>query len=184
VTACPKCSADLPSGATECPRCGVVLAKVANAGGAVWHATAAGKQYSADLPTLRGWIAEGRFAPTDQAMPPGGQWAAIRDISGLLIAIATGDIHTPYEPIDTIFALGSHTYGSLFGGSGGDPNAAFEGVKQQLRRVCFSRGGDAVVNCLFEYRVSTTPGLIAANQVVEIFAYGTAVRYKQEPVAR
>jgi uncharacterized protein YbjQ (UPF0145 family) len=53
-------------------------------------------------------------------------------------------------------------------------------VKQQLRRSCHALGGDAVINCEFEYRVAIAPGLLASNQVVEIFAYGTAVRYKAQ----
>lgn len=176
---CPKCKTDLESSAEECPRCGVVVAKfVPRAERQVWQASAAGKQYSANFDTFRQWIAEGRFAPTDHVLPPRGKWTPSQDVPGLLITITTGGLDTPYEPIDAIFAIGSHTYGGLFGG-GADPNLAFDGVKQQLRRVCYARGGDAVIHCDFEYRVAVSNALIGTNQIVEIFAYGTAVRVKK-----
>jgi len=146
--------------------------------GEIWKAMADGKEYSADFNTLRQWIAEERFAPTDQVLPPEGEWTPIENVPGLLIILTTGDLEVPYEPIDAIFAIGSHTYGGLFG-SGADPNQAFDGVKRQLRRVCHKRGGDAVVHCDFEYRVAVSSALIGTHQVVEIFAYGTAVRTKR-----
>ena len=37
-------------------------------------------------------------------------------------------------------------------------------------------GGHAVINCQFEYRVAVSQGLMGSKQVIEIFAYGTAVR--------
>lgn len=90
------------------------------------------------------------------------------------IPTSTGDLGHSYQVIDTIFAIDSNKEGFL---SGADPNIAFNGVKEQLRRKCASIGGDAVIFCQFQYRVAVDTGLRGTKQVVEIFAYGTAVRF-------
>lgn len=87
--------------------------------------------------------------------------------------IATGDLKQNYTIIDTIFAMDSHKAGFL---SGIDPNKAFDGVKQRLSEKCSSLGGDAVINCEFEYRNALGDGLVGKKAVIEIFAYGTAVK--------
>ena len=86
---------------------------------------------------------------------------------------STGDIKQEYTIIDIIFAMDSHKEGIIFSA---DPNKAFEGVKAQLTKKCKALGGDAVINCQFEYRVAVGDGLISKKQVIEIFAYGTAVK--------
>lgn len=87
--------------------------------------------------------------------------------------IATGDIRQDYQIIDTIFAMDSHKEGFL---SSADPNKAFAGVKAQLEKKCAALGGNAVINCEFEYRNALGEGVIGKKQVIEIFAYGTAVK--------
>ena len=90
------------------------------------------------------------------------------------ILITTGDINEDYEIIDAIFALDSCKE-SFF--KGADPNQAFDKVKEGLRKKCFELGGHAVINCQFEYRVAVATGAFGGSkQVIEIFAYGTAVR--------
>lgn len=89
------------------------------------------------------------------------------------VQVLTGDHPDSYDVLDSIFALDSTT-ASIFQGI--NPNDAFEGVKQQLRRQCVKLGGDAVVNCQFQYRNVLADGIIGKNQALEIFAYGTAVR--------
>lgn len=89
------------------------------------------------------------------------------------IIISTGGINKDYEIIDAIFAMDSHKEGFLMAA---DPNKAFEGVKQQLSSRCRALGGDAVINCEFEYRVAVGDGLMSKKQVMEIFAYGTVVK--------
>lgn len=89
------------------------------------------------------------------------------------ILITTGDIKEDYEIIDAIFALDSCTEGVF---KGADPNKAFDKVKNVLRKKANDLGGHAVINCQFEYRVAVSQGLIGSKQVIEIFAYGTAVR--------
>ena len=92
------------------------------------------------------------------------------------VLVATGDLNEDYEIIDVIFALDSSTE-KFF--SSADPNQAFANVKDKLRQKCAELGGQAVINCEFEHRVaSTTSAFGNAKQVVEIFAYGTAVRLK------
>ena len=89
------------------------------------------------------------------------------------IIISTGGINKDYEIIDAIFAMDSHKEGFMIGA---DPNKAFEGVKQQLSSKCRALGGDAVINCEFEYRVAVGEGFGGKKQVMEIFAYGTVVK--------
>jgi len=91
------------------------------------------------------------------------------------ILITTGDLKEDYEVIDAVFALDSSQAGFL---SGADPNKAFEKVKNALRAKASELGGHAVINCQFEYRVALAQGLVGSKQVIEIFAYGTAVRLR------
>ncbi len=90
-----------------------------------------------------------------------------------MTVVTTTDLKQPYEIIDTLFAVDSHKEGFL---KELDPNKAFEGVKNQLRNKCEQIGGQAVICCQFEYRVATSAGFTGTKQVLEIFAYGTAVK--------
>lgn len=90
------------------------------------------------------------------------------------ITLSTGGINCNYEIIDAIFAVDSHSEGFA---SVADPNKAFAGVKKQLSDKCRSIGGDAVIDCEFEYRNAIEEGLMSKKQVIEIFAYGTAVKF-------
>lgn len=87
------------------------------------------------------------------------------------VIVSTGDIPQAYRVIDAAFAMDSHQ-GGFFSGSA-SPAKAFEGVKRQLREASLALGGDAIINCQFEYRVA-----LGSNdkQCIEIFAYGTAVK--------
>ena len=89
------------------------------------------------------------------------------------ILITTGDIKEDYEIIDAVFALDSCKEGIF---KSADPNTAFDKVKNGLRKKASELGGHAVINCQFEYRVAVSQGFGVAKQVIEIFAYGTAVR--------
>lgn len=105
------------------------------------------------------------------------------------IMISTGDIRRDYEGIGVLFALDSADEGILgammqyaFNGSlGADPGKAFDKVIKQLQYQCYNRGGNAVINCQFQHRVSNSRGIggtgIGVTQAVEIFAYGTAVKF-------
>lgn len=90
------------------------------------------------------------------------------------IVISTGTINRDYEIIDAIFAMDSHQEAFLINA---DPNKAFEGVKKQLASKCRNMDGDAVIDCEFQYRVAVSDGLMSKKQVMEIFAYGTVVRF-------
>lgn len=87
--------------------------------------------------------------------------------------ITTGNINSNYTIIDTIFAMDSHKEGFF---SSADPNKAFEGVKTQLSKKCAALGADGVICCQFEYRNALGDGVLSKKQVIEIFAYGTAVK--------
>ncbi len=76
------------------------------------------------------------------------------------VLISTGDLRDDYQIIDAIFALDSH--GAKFLASA-EPGKAFDGVKDQLRRKCTELGGNAVINCQFEYRNAETQGFVGKN---------------------
>jgi len=95
-------------------------------------------------------------------------------VNVMSIPLSTGSIQLDYEIIDAIFALDSHKEGIL---GSVDPGKAFEGVKRQLRHICRELGGDAVIYCQFEYRNTTADGFLGKKPAIEIFAYGTAVKY-------
>lgn len=178
MSKCMRCNCGIQAGDAACPVCGTPAQEIRDTTSGTWRATSKGTEYPTDFTSLKSWVVEGRISPTDHVLAPGSEkWVQVQDVPGLLIPITTGDLAVPYETIDAIFVVASHTYADLFGGAKGNPNLAFDGVKQGLRRLCYSRGGDAVVSCQFEYRVAQSSGLLAANQVVEIFAYGTAVRF-------
>jgi len=90
------------------------------------------------------------------------------------ILVITGDLNMNYQIIDSVFAMDHHKEGWL---SGADPGKAFGGVRAQLREKAIAAGGNAVINCAFEYRVSVATGAFGGSkQVMEIFAYGTVVK--------
>jgi hypothetical protein len=90
------------------------------------------------------------------------------------ILVITGDLNMNYQIIDSVFAMDNHAEGIF---ASADPGKAFAGVRAQLREKALEKGGDAVINCMFEYRVSVGTGLLGGSkQVMEIFAYGTVVR--------
>jgi hypothetical protein len=93
---------------------------------------------------------------------------------GMGIVISTGSINNDFEIIDTVFAMDSASEGIF---SGADPDKAFAKVKEQLKTKCKTLGGNAVLDCQFEYRFAVGSGLLGGTkQVVEIFAYGTVVK--------
>ncbi|MCM1508400.1 MAG: YbjQ family protein [Ruminococcus flavefaciens] len=83
--------------------------------------------------------------------------------------IATGDIRQSYTIIDTVFAYGSQKEGLI---SGINMNKAFAKVKEDLARSAAAIGADAVVSSKFDYRIAVD----GKKQVLEFFAYGTAVK--------
>lgn len=89
------------------------------------------------------------------------------------IILSTGDIKKNFQVIDAIFAFDSHKAGYF---QSADPGKAFSGVKDQLIKQCKRLKGDAVIYCQFEYRVAVDDGLLSKKQVVELYAYGTAVK--------
>lgn len=91
------------------------------------------------------------------------------------IVLSTGNLEEDYQVIDVIFAFDSHKEGFF---SSASPDKAFDGVKTHLRSRCQALGGDAVINCQFEYRNAVASGIIGSKQVIEIFAYGTVVKFK------
>lgn len=92
------------------------------------------------------------------------------------VILSTGPLPGPFTVVDTVFAMDSSAAGLFFGA---DPNAAFEGVKEALKGRARELDGDAVVNCLFEYRSAVTDGFLGPKGVIEIFAYGTVIKFER-----
>ena len=94
-----------------------------------------------------------------------------------------------FEIIDTVFAMDSRGQAGFLVNEEADPHGAFAGVKQKLKDIAFHLGADAVVNCQFEYRVAVSTDKLTAAvgaavgvgighaQTIEIFAYGTAIKF-------
>ena len=95
------------------------------------------------------------------------------------VLVVTGGLNQDYQILDSIFAMDSHkeSFWKM-----ADPSKAFDGVKNQLKTKAAAIGGDAIINCMFEYRVSVADGFMGKKQVMEIFAYGTAVKRIQQKV--
>ena len=90
------------------------------------------------------------------------------------VVICTGTPPWDYEIIDTLFVL--DTLDKKFF-STSSPSVAFKGAKAQLRARAESIGGDAVIDCRFDYRVSAGGhGIFGVIHDLEIFAYGTLVK--------
>jgi hypothetical protein len=93
------------------------------------------------------------------------------------VLLSTGEMGRPYQVIDVIFAIDSADQSAPNRLAGADPGAVFNKVKVQLRRQCRAHGGDAVIHCRFSHRVAAGADLPGGKQTLEIFAYGTAVKF-------
>tara|TARA_Y100000816_G_scaffold37771_1_gene23918 strand:- start:150 stop:428 length:279 start_codon:yes stop_codon:yes gene_type:complete len=89
------------------------------------------------------------------------------------VLLSTVDLKSDYETIGPIFSLASSTkkWGVL------DIDAAFDDSRENLKMIAKSKGADAVVGLQFEHRIAIQEGW-TNKQVLEIFAYGTAVKLK------
>ena len=92
------------------------------------------------------------------------------------IIVTTGNIDYPYQVVDCIFALDCTQETFL---NPTNPRLAFDGVKQQLKEQCVELGGHAVICTQFEYRSALADGFFGKKNAIEIFAYGTVVRWME-----
>lgn len=97
------------------------------------------------------------------------------------ITVSTSSVCEKYKVIGTVFAFQTHKadlFGSLFGGNAAaDPFVAFQGVSNVLKQNCYRQGGDAVINCQFNWETGSTKELGITRQTHMIYAYGTAVKF-------
>ena len=95
------------------------------------------------------------------------------------VKVITGDLNKKYEILKVVFQLGSDeggALGSLFG-TGGSPEAAFSNAETLLKAKAAELGCDYIINASFDYRIAVGKTAFGnANQVIEVFAYGTAVK--------
>jgi hypothetical protein len=91
--------------------------------------------------------------------------------------ICTTTLSKDYEVIDTLFVTYGETAGGFMGTGGIDTQKGFQGVKAALAEEARKIGADAVIGVDFEQRVASDGGMINEKQVLEFFAYGTAVKF-------
>lgn len=154
-----------------------------------WFVEIEGKQYEADEATLQRWIQERRVTGEHRVKKGSLSWTEARLVPQLRdffsqendsakgptkaqILVTTGPVPGRYEIIDTVFALESSPEKVL---RSDHVDEAFSKVLAAIRERCRSIGGDAVIYTQFEYR-SAVDGIFGKAQVMEFFAYGTAVR--------
>ena len=89
--------------------------------------------------------------------------------------ICTTTLSQAYEVIDTIFVMHGETAGGFMGSGGIDAQKGFQAVKALLAREARKIGADAVIGVDFEQRVAAG-GTFGDKQVLEFFAFGTAVK--------
>jgi hypothetical protein len=99
------------------------------------------------------------------------------------VKVTTRDIDKEYEILKIIFELGQDDGGLLGGllGIGGSPEEAFEKAETQLKIKAANLDCDYVINTVFNQRIAVGAKSVAGgyNQVIEVFAYGTAVKTKK-----
>lgn len=90
------------------------------------------------------------------------------------VILTTTDLKSDYEIIGPIFSLASSTknWGML------DIDAAFDDSRENLKSIAMSNGANGVIGLQFEHRAALEQGWTKQKQVLEIFAYGTAVKVK------
>lgn len=94
------------------------------------------------------------------------------------ILVSTGQIPYAHDVIGPVFAYGSSKEGFL---RTANPIEAYHKVTTVLQQEAAKFGADAVIFASFDYRVAVSFGCWGNRQVFEVFAYGTAVRFVQNP---
>ena len=88
--------------------------------------------------------------------------------------ICTPTISQKYEIIDTVFALHGEEAGGFLGTGSVDVEKGLQYIKSALAEKARAVGADAVIGVDFEHRAAAG-GVMGDKQVLEFFAYGTAV---------
>jgi hypothetical protein len=101
-----------------------------------------------------------------------GQKAKPIEAENTHISVVTSGVCRRFEVIDSVHEFAQQDKG--FGSA--DLQAIFLLVKNKLRTRCIAAGGDAVINCHFSERSAHSGGLVA-TQVIEMWAYGTIIKY-------
>lgn len=124
----------------------------------------------------------GLFGPSKEEKEA--QEKAIKEIKekASKVKITTGDIKQDYEILKIVFQLGSDAGGGLgmIFGTGGSADSAFDNAEMLLKHKAAELGCDYVINAVFNQRIAVgeKSALGGYNQVIEVFAYGTAVKTK------
>lgn len=101
------------------------------------------------------------------------------------IKVSTSTICENFEIIETVFAIETHKdalFANILGHGAADPHKAFGGVTDLLKKNCYQLGGDAVINCNFNWEVGVSSDVFGisipgfSRKLHMIYAYGTAVK--------
>jgi len=92
------------------------------------------------------------------------------------VKVTTGDVKREYDIVQVVFNIGASSAGS-FGFIAASPEKAFRSAEAQLKYQAMQLGCDAVIHTQFEHRVTVDKGVVGTNQGLEVFAYGTAVKF-------
>lgn len=123
----------------------------------------------------------GLFGPSKEEKEKAEKLAKEKIEKSKLVKVTTGDIKEKYEILKIVFQLGADS-GGVFGsllGTGGSPEAAFAHAETQLKIKASELGCNYVINTVFNQRVAVSSQKTVTgsyNQVIEVFAYGTAVK--------
>jgi len=91
------------------------------------------------------------------------------------IKISTGPVPWPYEIEGVVFNIASDA--GLFSFIKAGPEEAVRRAEAMLKLQAHERGCDAVIHTIFEHRITVDADVFGkAQQGIEIFAYGTAVK--------
>jgi DNA-directed RNA polymerase subunit RPC12/RpoP len=121
--------------------------------------------------------AKSKHEDEERQVAEGKQADQENELAGAQIILSTGQVGRPYEVLDVVFAIDLADPSAFARRGSADAGAAFNKVKMLLRHQCAARGGNAVMHCQFFQRVAEGSNLPAGKQPVEIFAYGTAVKF-------
>ena len=91
------------------------------------------------------------------------------------IKVTTGDIKKNYEIETVVFNIGSSD--GMLSFIGPSPDSAFRNAEAQLKIQAANLNCDAVIHAQFEHRITVSKGAFGPNQGIEVFAYGTAVKF-------
>ena len=92
--------------------------------------------------------------------------------------VSSGDANRPFSVLDMVFGFASSNGGCQAKSSTED---VYEKALDRLIESAVEMEADGVLFVGFQNRVATAAGCFGPQQVFEVFAWGTAVRWTKNP---